>query len=159
MKPLPKHLRPRWRYLAVELETWPEAVLDRRTLQDEFWRAGRSLLGDTGSAEARLEVVHFSFDRGRGVCIVRVHRGAERRARAALACVQRVNGEPLGLRITGTSGTIRGAREKYLGRHREATGERTVVFEDDERSAVAYPDGVDLRLDDSFAGATNLDLT
>ena len=159
MKPLPKHLRPRWRYLALELESWPETAIDRRELQEAIWRAGRTLLGDPGSAKADLRVVECRHDRGRGTGIVRVRRDEVTAARAAIACVTTLGDEPLGVRVCGVSGTLRGAREKYLGRHRQASGERTVVFEDEERMAVEYPDGVDLRTGDSFTGATQLDLT
>ncbi|MFC6754912.1 ribonuclease P, partial [Halorubrum tibetense] len=33
MKHLPKHLRPRWRYLALGIEAWPDADVDRRAFQ------------------------------------------------------------------------------------------------------------------------------
>ena len=46
MKHLPKHLQPRWRYLAVELEAWPDADFDRRDFQRSVWFAAQNLLGD-----------------------------------------------------------------------------------------------------------------
>ena len=51
VKHLPKYLRPRWRYLAVELESWPDADVDRRSFQRELWFAAQNLLGDAGSAD------------------------------------------------------------------------------------------------------------
>ncbi|ELK49519.1 ribonuclease P protein component 2, partial [Haloferax sp. BAB-2207] len=54
MKHLPKHLRPRRRYLAVEVETWPDADLARGPFQRELWYAAQNLYGDAGSADADL---------------------------------------------------------------------------------------------------------
>lgn len=112
MKHLPKHLRPRWRYLTVALESRPDASIDRRGFQRELWYAGQNLVGDPGSADADLTVVHFRFDDGVGAAIVRVRRDEVVPGRAALACVDDVDGAPLGVRVGATSGTIRGARER-----------------------------------------------
>ncbi|MDZ7730739.1 MAG: Rpp14/Pop5 family protein [Natrialbaceae archaeon] len=158
MKHLPKHLRPRWRYLVVELEAWPDAAIDRRSFQAAIWQATRRLLGDAGSAAIGLEVHHFEYDRGGGVAIVRVRRGTESRARAAIASLSRVDDEPVGLRVRGASGTLRRAREKYLGRDGQNPVERTVAFDNEDRVAVVRNDVVDVRLEDHFTGATDLDL-
>ena len=113
MKHLPKHLRPRWRYLAVALETSPDASIGRRGFQREVWYAAQNLLGDPGSADADLTVVYFRFDDGgSGEAIVRVRRGEVDAGRAALACVDEVDGTPLGMYVRATSGTIRGARSR-----------------------------------------------
>ncbi len=115
MKHLPKHLRPRWRYLAVTLETRPDVAIGRRAFQREVWYAGQNLLGDPGSADADLAVVRFRFDAdtGSGEAIIRVRHGEIERARAAVACVHSVDDAPLGLVVRGVSGTIRGA-ESHL---------------------------------------------
>jgi ribonuclease P/MRP protein subunit POP5 len=115
MKHLPKHLRPRWRYLAVTLETWPDASLSRSDFQRAVWYAAGNLLGDPGSADADLRVVRFSFDDDTGEAIVRARRGEVDPARAALACVSEVDGDPVGLYVRGVSGTLRGCTEKFLG--------------------------------------------
>lgn len=116
MKHLPKHLRPRWRYLAVELETWPGTAVDRRSFQREVWYAGQNLLGDPGSAAADLQVIRFDFDAeaGRGGSLVRVRRGETEPARAAIACIDGIDGDPVGIWIRGISGTIRAAVESHL---------------------------------------------
>ncbi|WIV67290.1 Rpp14/Pop5 family protein [Natrialbaceae archaeon AArc-T1-2] len=159
MKHLPKHLRPRWRYLAVGIEAWPDADLDRRSFQRELWYAGQNLLGDPGSADADLRVVDFAFADGVGEALVRVRRGETEAARAAIACVDEVDGDPVGLVVRGISGTIRAAEEKYLGRGGQVPEERNVVFGNEDRVAVVRAGSADVRLDDTFAGATDLDLT
>ena len=158
MKHLPKHLRPRWRYLGVAVETWPDADFDRRAFQREAWYAAQNLLGDAGSADLDLSVLRFELADGEGVAVVRTRRGEEDRARAALACVTDVDGAPVGVRVRGTSGTVRACEEKYIRRRREPPDQRHVVFEDAETTAVVRDGSVDVRTDDAFAGATTLDL-
>ena len=158
MSPLPKHLRPRWRYLAVEVTSWPDSNIDRREFQRELWRASRGLHGDVGSARENLRVYGFSFEHGYGEAVVRVGRSFVSEGRAALATIDRINDHPVGTRVTGVSGTVRGCEEKYLGRRPEPKPESTVVYADASRPAVVAGNCVDIRLDDTFVGATSLDL-
>jgi len=157
VKHLPKHLRPRWRYVAVGLESWPDAAIDRGTFQRELWYAAQDLLGDVGSAALDLEVYGFAFEDGVGDAVVRVRRGEVEQARAVLACLNEVGGTPLGVHVRGVSGTVRACEEKYINRPLESTVERHVVFEDAERCAIERSDRVDVCTDDAFAGATELD--
>ncbi|QCC52266.1 Rpp14/Pop5 family protein [Halapricum salinum] len=157
MKHLPKHLRPRWRYLAVSLENWPEADFDRNAFQRHVWFAAQNLLGDVGSAAIDLTVIRFESWDGGAEAIVRVRRGESDRARAVLACLADVDGEAVGLRVRGTSGTVRACEEKYMGGGPERTGQRHVAIGDAERPAVVRDGRVDYRDDDAFTGATLLD--
>jgi ribonuclease P/MRP protein subunit POP5 len=154
MKHLPKHLRPRWRYLAVALEGWPDASVGRGEFQRAVWFSAQNLLGDVGSAELDLSVVDFAFEDGDGHAIVRSRRGETDRARAVLACVDRVGETELGIRVVGTSGTIRACEEKYIGSQLESSDQRTVAFADADRPAVVRDGRVDVRMDGRFVGAT-----
>lgn len=107
MRHLPKHLRPRWRYLAVGIETWPDATLSRGSFQRELWYAAQNLYGDAGSADADLTVLDFTHADGCGETMVRARRGCVAQARAAIACVDDVDGHVVGLRVRGVSGTDR----------------------------------------------------
>ena len=62
MKPLPTHLRQRWRYLGVGIEAWPDAALDRGAFQRELWFAAQNLVGDAGSAAVAQTVVDFGSE-------------------------------------------------------------------------------------------------
>jgi ribonuclease P/MRP protein subunit POP5 len=171
MKHLPKHIRPRWRYLAVRIEAWPDADLDRRDFQQSLWFAAQNLLGDAGSADADLTVLHFEFGDGSGSftdsssefaggtgeAIVRARHGHADEARAALACIDEIRGDEIGLRVTGISGTVRACEEKYLRGGGQIPDERIVVFEDAQRSAAVRDGLLDVRTDGAFAGATELD--
>lgn len=124
MKHLPKHLRPRRRYLAVEVETWPGVDLARGPFQRELWYAAQNLYGDAGSADADLTVL---------------------------------GGDPVGVRVRGVSGTVRACSERYLHGRAGISEERTVVFENDSRTAVVRDSLFDVRGSDGFTGATQLD--
>ncbi|MFB6080982.1 MAG: Rpp14/Pop5 family protein [Haloferacaceae archaeon] len=158
MKHLPKHLRPRWRYLGVGLEAWPDADPDRRAFQRALWESARRLLGDPGSAGVDLSVLRFAFADGEGEAAVRARRGRVEEARAALACLDAVDGHPLGVHVRGVSGTVRACEERYLGRRSGPFEERHVVFENASREALTRGGAVDVRLPEGFAGATDLDL-
>lgn len=157
MKHLPKHLRPTWRYLAVGLESWPDADVDRRSLQRELWTSARALVGDVGSAGLDLRLLGFRFEGGVGEAVIRTYHDAVPEARAAIACLTTVAGTPVGVHVRGVSGTVKSCEEKYLGREPEISGESRVVFEDAERRAIERNGVVDVRIDGAFAGATTLD--
>lgn len=113
MKHLPKHLRPRYRYLVVELLADSPGDIDSERFQRELWDATRALYGDLGSAEIDPTVVRFDLDAATGSAIVRTRRDETARARAAVACIDSVDGVRLGCRVLGICGTIRACEEKY----------------------------------------------
>jgi ribonuclease P/MRP protein subunit POP5 len=157
MKHLPKHLRPRWRYLAVELEAWPDADVSQGDFQRSVWFAAQNLFGDTGSADADLRVLHYEFGDGTGEALIRVRHGEVERGRAAVACVDSVRDDPVRVAVRGVSGTMRAAEEKYLGRPGEPPTEAAVAFAGAERRAVRRDDLVDVDCEGRYAGATDLD--
>jgi len=157
MKHLPKHIRPRWRYLAVEIESTPDAEIDRGSFQRELWYAAGNLLGDPGSADADLTVYSFAFEDGIGETIIRVRRGETDPARAAVACVDTIDGEPVGLNVRGISGTVRACEERYLRRGTREFEQRHVVFADADRPALSRDDAVDVSMPAGFVSATELD--
>ena len=157
MKHLPKYIRPRWRYLAVEIESTPDAEIDRGAFQRELWYAAGNLLGDPGSADADLTVYSFAFQDGIGETIVRVRRGETDPARAALACVDAIDGEPVGLFVRGISGTVRACEERYLGHRTGNSEQRHVAFADADRPACARGEAVEVSMPTGFVSATELD--
>jgi ribonuclease P/MRP protein subunit POP5 len=157
MKHLPKHLQPRWRYLAVAIEAWPDATVGRDEFQQELWYGAQNLLGDVGSSALDLSVVQFRYSDGTGEALVRTHRGEVTRARAVIACIHEIGSRPVGVRVVGVSGTVRGCEEKYMKRGREEPEQRYVVFGDAERTGHVRNGRVDVRTGEGFAGATTLE--
>lgn len=154
MKHLPKHLQPRWRYLAVAIETWPDADIGRRSFQRELWYAGQNLLGDPGSADADLRLLRFAVADGSGGAIVRARRGEVDAARAAVACVDEVNEHPVGLRVSGVSGSVDACSENYLGGRADRSIRREVAFEGTQFAARRRGGVVDIELSEEWVGAT-----
>jgi len=158
MKHLPKHLQPRWRYLAVGIEAWPDASIDRDSFQRQLWYSAQNLVGDTGSAAMDLSVLRFQYANGSGEALVRTRRGHVPDARAVIACVDAINDQQIGLRVRGTSGTVRACEEKYMGRAREHPEQRHVVFDGAERSGFVRSGRVDVQTEEAYIGATTLDI-
>jgi ribonuclease P/MRP protein subunit POP5 len=155
--PIPKAHRPRWRYLAVTIETPPGATIDRRSFQRATWNAVRSLLGDPGSADVDLSVIRFSSVAGVAEAVVRTRRDEVSRGRAALSCLTTIDGHPVGLLVRGVSGTVRACVERFLSSDGPVEAERTTVrFEGRTREAAVRGDRVDLGDGDTFTGTTTL---
>lgn len=158
MKHLPKHLQPRWRYLGVAVETWADADVDRRSFQRALWYTAQNFVGDAGSAAADLRIVRFDVRDGAGGAVVRVRRGAVDEARAVLACLHAVDGEPVGIRVRGVSGTVEACSESYLVAPPATPEQRTVAVEGVDRPARIRDGTVDALGPDGRLGATTRDL-
>lgn len=158
MSPLPKHLRPRWRYVALHLDAFPDTTVDRRAFQAALWTAAQAFVGDVGSAKADLTLLHYRFENGAGEAIIRTHRDTVELARAAVACLNQIDEQPVGLVVRGVSGTVRACKERYMGERELTRGERTVVFGNATRQAVGRDNRIDILTDGAYTGATNLDL-
>ncbi len=154
MRHLPKHLRPRYRYLAVEIEAWPDAALDRQALQAAVWSAGRTLLGDAASAAVDLQVIEVDYWRGGGAAIVRVRRGETDAARAALATIERIAGEPVRVGVRGIGGTVKATRKHHLGGPPPQEATESIQFRGRNGTAVYRDDRVDVSVDGHFVGTT-----
>lgn len=155
---LPKHLRPRWRYLAIEIENSPAISLTQNEFRDALQQSVRSLFGDLGDARLEVRVMSFSHTNGYGTAIVRTHRETVTEARAAVACISAETIPTLGIRISGISGTVRACEEKYLGQETESLTENTVVYDGAERPAVIRGNDLEIQVGDAFIGATRLDI-
>lgn len=159
MPSVPKHLRPRWRYLAIEVETWMGEAVEREALQATLWHATRSLLGDVQSATIELDLVRYTFEDGLGYGMLRVSRGRVDAVRAVLATVDAVDGTPVRLGVRGVSGTMKACEENYLGIDRQAVTHEIVTLDTVETRASVRAEAVDIDLETGCVGATNLDLT
>jgi ribonuclease P/MRP protein subunit POP5 len=155
---LPKHLRPRYRYLAVEIETWPDADLDRRDFQDAVWSSARTFLGEATSAAIDLQVIESDFWTGGGSVLVRVRRDTVEQARAALACVSSVSEQPVRVGVRGIGGTVRATESKYRDGPPAATETEPITYRGNPGRAVFRRDRVDIDLDGTFVGATPKEL-
>lgn len=110
MKMLPPSLRERKRYLALEVTSTDE--VSRGELIDGLWVAARSLIGDIGTSQCDLWLLDFDGRFG----ILRCAHDKTATARAVLATIYRIGKIRVGIAVLGTSGTIKGATEKFIQR-------------------------------------------
>jgi ribonuclease P/MRP protein subunit POP5 len=155
---LPKHLRQRWRYLAVGVEAWPAATVERDPFQRALWYGAQDLVGDVGSATVDLTVQQFRYADGEGEAVVRTRRGAVEQARAVIASVDAIGGQPVGVRVRGTSGTLRGCEEKYMSGGPKSKQQRHVTFDGGDRTAAVRDGRATVRVDGTPVGVTTLDI-
>ncbi|WP_330631940.1 Rpp14/Pop5 family protein [Halocatena halophila] len=158
MRHLPKHLRPRWRYLGVEIETWPNTRVSRGQFQRELYFSAQNLLGDAVSARMDCRLLGFDAVEGMASAVVRVRRGDVEPARAAIACIDTIGETPVRVRVRGVGGTVRSCEERYIRRPLETPEERTVAFENSEQQAFVRQQRVAVCTDSGFAGATDFDI-
>ena len=156
VKHLPKHLQPRWRYLGVAVESWPDTTVERDGFQRALWHSAQHLLGDPGSGALELSVLRCQAGPGWARAVVRTRRGERDRARAVLACVDTVDGDPVGLRAQPVSGTIRDRYENYIGDPRAPRKERDVTFADADPPAGAPGDPAAWQVHNRITPATAL---
>lgn len=158
MRPLPKHMRRRRRYLAVRLGCPLDATLDARAVQDAVWQTARRIGGATLSAQTDLRVMRLESAPGEAVAIVRTPHAAVTRARGVLAAVDAVGETPVAPRVIGTCGTIAACEERYMNHDTRAVDERDVAFDSEPCTAFVQGTQVDIVGPAGDIGATRLDL-
>jgi ribonuclease P/MRP protein subunit POP5 len=109
---IPPSLRERRRYLVFEVIS--EREIERKELLKEIWDCIYSLYGDVGVSESKIWLIQY--DKRAGIGILRCAHKKVEEVRAALACLHSVNETRtrIGIRVLGISGTIKGARKKFL---------------------------------------------
>jgi ribonuclease P/MRP protein subunit POP5 len=149
---LPKSLRPRNRYVFFEVETLPDATFGEHDLRRALWFEAQNLYGDVTSAETRAQLIEYDDAQGGGLAVVRCDHEHVDETRAALACIDTVDGDSVGVRAIGVSGTLAAGRERYVDAVPE-TEETTV----DDAPAWERDGVVDVRVDDGFMCGTHHD--
>ncbi len=108
MKNIPSSMRERKRYISFEVLSAEK--IDRNELINEIWSSSSSLLGDVGASLCDLWVLDFDGRRG----ILRCAHDKTAMVRAALATINSVHGIRVGIRVLGTSGTVKSITEKFM---------------------------------------------
>ena len=158
MRPLPKHLRRRRRYIALQLECPLDTTLEARGLQRALWATAQRLGGARLSAETDLRVMRFEAAPGVAVALVRTPHAVERSARGVLASLDAVDATPVSPQVVGVCGTIAACEERYMNHDTRAVDERDVAFDSQTRAAFVRAAQVDIAGPSGDIGATRLDL-
>lgn len=107
MKTLPV-LREKKRYIAFKILS--QNSINRRDLTEELLDSMYSLFGDKGTSEINPSLMSYDGDLG----ILRCQKDRTSDTRAALACISRVRGGCVSIKVLGISGTVKGAMEKFI---------------------------------------------
>lgn len=159
MKPIPKHLRPRYRYIVVSLESWCNSIIDKTSFQQSIWVSANRLFGDLGSAKSDLYLVSFEFHNGMGYGIIRTRRDSLHLARSSISCISSINDCSIGILVLGIGGTLKSCRQKYLPVLKKSLVMGEVTFEGNSYPSISYGEYIDIEIDNDFIGATNMDIT
>lgn len=158
MRPLPKHMRRRRRYMALRLECPLDVTLETRGLQRALWATARRVGGARLSAETDLRVMRFEAAPGVTVALVRTPHAVERSARGVLATLDAVGTTPVSPQVIGVCGTIAACEERYMNHDTRPVDERDVAFDSHTRTAFVRGVQVDIVGPSGDIGATRLDL-
>ncbi|QQG40259.1 MAG: ribonuclease P protein component 2 [Candidatus Aenigmatarchaeota archaeon] len=112
-KTLPPTLREKKRYLAFEIIS--EKPLRFDAIVDAFWNALLTLLGELGTARTNVWFVKDAWDEKRQRGLVRCGHVQVENVRVALALITSIGGVRVIPHSLGVSGTMEGARKKFLG--------------------------------------------
>lgn len=122
-KTLPPTLREKKRYLAFEIIS--EKPVAFENVVEAFWSSLLSLLGELGTAHTGVWFVRDAWDEKRQRGLVRCDHVQVDNVRVALAMINEVDGTRVVPHSLGVSGTMEGARKKFLGERtlKDFTGE------------------------------------
>jgi ribonuclease P/MRP protein subunit POP5 len=108
MKVLRPTLRENVRYVAFDVIS--EEVIKAQDLKNEILSSTTSLFGDLGLTNIRIELISFMRQKG----LLRCSHTSTEDARTVLATLYKVKSSRVSARVLGVSGTIAGAKKKYL---------------------------------------------
>ena len=110
---LPPTLRETHRYVVFEIISKKDIAFSG--IVENVWKASLALFGDAGTAEMSLWVPGNLYDTSKKKGIIRTNHFGVEKLRAAIASIREINGEPVIFVILGVTGTIRSAKNKFLG--------------------------------------------
>ena len=108
--PLPPTLREKNRYLVLRIIS--KTKFEKKAVQRVLWNSAFNFLGERGVSKISLWFVDWDEKKQRG--IVKVNRQSVEDIRASIALISKIEGEKVIPQILGISGTIKGARRKWM---------------------------------------------
>lgn len=108
MEPLLPSLRKRQRYIAVEVLS--DAPVQRNAFIAAVSNAGCTVLGDLGFAACGISVLGFENNSG----VIKCRHTSVSQTIGVLAFMTLIDGQKVIVRTAGVSGTVKGARTKFL---------------------------------------------
>ncbi len=110
LKRLPPSMRARQRYLVFEAMG---AQVGKEEVAKAVFSAGMRFLGENGYSKLKAWVLDFDRERQKG--IIRFAHNHKKAIKTVLLLTNEVGGKKVIIHTLGISGTIRKARQKWLG--------------------------------------------
>ena len=112
-KRLPPSLRAKSRYVIFEVIS--EKPISFTEFTSSVWNSMISFLGELQTSESRVWIVRNLFDEKTQKGVLKCGHDRIEQVRASLALIQMVGETRATIHILGVTGTIKSARNKYLG--------------------------------------------
>ncbi len=113
VKTLPPTLRSQKRYIVFEAIS--EHPIEYKDLSEAVWMSLLDFSGEIGSSEARMWMITNLYDDKAQKGVIQCGSKSVEVVRAALALIQIVSENKCIVKVLGVTGTLKSARDQYLG--------------------------------------------
>ncbi len=110
---LPPTLRDNQRYIVFEVISNKDVCLE--TVVNAIWSTSLQLFGEVGTSKFKMWVPSMLFDASRKRAVIRTTHDSVEEVRAVLASIKEIEGESVIFFVHGVTGTIKSAKNKFLG--------------------------------------------
>lgn len=112
-KPIPPSMRPKSRYVVFEIIS--ERPIDFSGFGTSAWAGILGFLGELTASESRMWIMRSLYNEKAQRGVLKCAHDRVEHVRAALTLVNMIGETRAIIRILGVTGTIKSARNKYLG--------------------------------------------
>ena len=112
-KILPSSLRSKSRYIVFEIIS--ESPVEYDNFRDALWNSIINFLGEFGSSDANLRILKNLYDTKSQRGVIKCRHDMVEHVRTSLSLIAIIGESRVAIRIHGVTGTIKSARNKYLG--------------------------------------------
>ncbi len=113
---LPSTLREKSRYVAYQVISEKKLVFS--DLNSAMWNSVLNFLGELDSAKMRIWIMKDTYDDAKQTGTIKCAHDFVEHVRSALILIQRIGDVRVAVKILGVSGTMKGARTKFLPQER-----------------------------------------
>lgn len=113
LNPVPPSLKDNQRYIVFEIVSKKEVSFENVVVT--VWNTSMQLFGEVGTSRFKLWVPSTLYDKVKGRGIIRTTHNTVEEVRAVLASIKEIDGESVIFYVLGVTGTIRSAKNKFLG--------------------------------------------
>ena len=110
---LPPTLREKQRYLVFEIISKKEFELGE--VVSSIWNASLQTYGEVGVSSFSLWIPGNLYDKAKKKGIVKCNHTSVEQMRSVLATIKEIEGDPVCFKVTGVTGTIKSAKNKFMG--------------------------------------------